>query len=1005
MLSGFRDDMASMESRCSKAEFSPKYGRPCNAIAWNEVDSHRIAIGLDKVRSDFCTLIWDVEHGLTNSNQDLFGMPFNNSLSYTQQTSVGVPGVITGRMAKPVHELANSEATVALAWCPGMPSCLLTGTGFKWLRLYDLRTNGMNPISIVAHTKGVRGVVFDSHREHLVATYSDAANGAAKIWDIRKLDATMGPVASIQPTSKYISEIGWSPVMPGVLMTASSEESWVSLWDVNTNYEESESAPYIKQPFQKCRTQGAIVSFSWQNSKKLVNQEGQKNQRFPSDGNRKKSSNAMAEAFPNRLLVSSRTGDVRDIFLHSTMPMTMSTTGELAFSCGKFSAIGCGIDTHFMPTDDSERKNAAVAEQCHDISSEIAALAKQSYSSNPTKNTALFATNISVMAKAKQGATFSKRTLFRYRELQCVWEWVGHVESIQDEQISQLVQQRNASSHSVSKSLIEGWPLAGDLLTNVGTSSLLSAQKDKSNSYTESISKIDTNIGCPIYKGRGRALAMLALQWDPDFVVSDEEEVPSSELLELSPDRYALSYVINLCLLEGNFERAAALAVFHGDLRKAISVLQKGAHLVHPNESFHSSSAQTNSSDISFDKDSTTSERANLMQLVAMAIAGYTRSNINDSHSKENLWVSMCQELMNSAAIRSSDSPRYLHAICAFLHYAIRTPHKNNRGSQNAWNSNRAWSNGSTISMLQQRILQDETIPLSDRVAFACRYLPANELSNFVQSAADESESNGMLQGIILTGVNAQGMRLLQAYVDRTCDIQSVALICSRVNVRKEHLPKKEMWAKTYTDLLNLWRLWVERAIFDVGSAKYIDQQRKRDALMTSLGYKSNSSVSTKEDSKSVNSFSIPPYPQLLYLRCNYCSTTLSLDSLLRVGSSHSTWLSKSKPKLSCCPSCRKPLPQCALCLLPFGSLNPYYELATRRARSKAEVPTLDSSSSSTNDDMMGLSSIPFVEWTTWCQTCKHGGHAHHIAEWFDRHDICPVTDCHCRCRGLDNIF
>ena len=40
---------------------------------------------------------------------------------------------------RPAAELSNSEATVSLAWVPSYDSCLATGTGVKWLRIYDLR--------------------------------------------------------------------------------------------------------------------------------------------------------------------------------------------------------------------------------------------------------------------------------------------------------------------------------------------------------------------------------------------------------------------------------------------------------------------------------------------------------------------------------------------------------------------------------------------------------------------------------------------------------------------------------------------------------------------------------------------------------------------------------------------------------------------------------------------------------------------------------------------------
>lgn len=37
------------------------------------------------------------------------------------------------------------------------------------------------------------------------------------------------------------------------------------------------------------------------------------------------------------------------------------------------------------------------------------------------------------------------------------------------------------------------------------------------------------------------------------------------------------------------------------------------------------------------------------------------------------------------------------------------------------------------------------------------------------------------------------------------------------------------------------------------------------------------------------------------------------------------------------------------------------------------------------------------------CQTCRHGGHASHILDWFfgegnRAHGVCPIADCDCRC-------
>ncbi len=50
---------SSLKNRITK-EFVPKHSRSCNAIAWNPVFTNQLAVGLDKVRGDFSSLIWDV---------------------------------------------------------------------------------------------------------------------------------------------------------------------------------------------------------------------------------------------------------------------------------------------------------------------------------------------------------------------------------------------------------------------------------------------------------------------------------------------------------------------------------------------------------------------------------------------------------------------------------------------------------------------------------------------------------------------------------------------------------------------------------------------------------------------------------------------------------------------------------------------------------------------------------------------------------------------------------
>lgn len=69
---------------------------------------------------------------------------------------------------------------------------------------------------------------------------------------------------------------------------------------------------------------------------------------------------------------------------------------------------------------------------------------------------------------------------------------------------------------------------------------------------------------------------------------------------------------------------------------------------------------------------------------------------------------------------------------------------------------------------------------------------------------------------------------------------------------------------------------------------------------------------------------------------------------------------------MSSCPSCRKPLPRCAICLMHMGT-----------------VSGLQITNSGTSKNEEDSKITEFSNWFTWCQTCRHGGHAAHITHWF----------------------
>eukprot|EP01129_Flabellula_baltica_P002245 TRINITY_DN12077_c0_g1_i1.p1 TRINITY_DN12077_c0_g1~~TRINITY_DN12077_c0_g1_i1.p1 ORF type:complete len:833 (+),score=124.05 TRINITY_DN12077_c0_g1_i1:84-2582(+) len=295
-----------------------------------------------------------------------------------------------------------------------------------------------------------------------------------------------------------------------------------------------------------------------------------------------------------------------------------------------------------------------------------------------------------------------------------------------------------------------------------------------------------------------------------------------------------------------------------------------------------------------------------ILTLVGMALSGY------DEGSDTDLWKG------NSLKASSLLSDPYLEAILCFL--SDRT-----KRFEGVFNSN---------------------ISLADKIAFACRYLSDELLHEFLTSKIRFVIDTGNLEGLLITGIgNSTSMNLLQNYIDRTGDIQSVSLMLSKLGWKAEHDLRIRKWILTYRELLNEWGLWIERAKFDVhraGSKQILSQ---------------------------------------VSARCHGCGKSFTVqDNKSSRRRNRPSRKQNTNTKSIFCPNCSATLPKCSICLQQMQC-----------------VPTEPTGISSNQN----YGQLPFTDWFTWCQTCKHGGHAQHIKDWFASHTTCPVADCDCNCMSL----
>ncbi|XP_049873651.1 GATOR complex protein MIOS [Pectinophora gossypiella] len=244
-------------------------------------------------------------------------------------------------------------------------------------------------------------------------------------------------------------------------------------------------------------------------------------------------------------------------------------------------------------------------------------------------------------------------------------------------------------------------------------------------------------------------------------------------------------------------------------------------------------------------------------------------------------------------------------------------------------------------------VLNETEMRLEDRVAFACIFLSDSKLHEYVRTTCDTLVEQGDLSAMLLTGASPEGITLLQRWVEHTGDVQTAALVAARC-FTPELLaePRVAHWLDSYRGILDSWRLWRARCALDtcVVAGRGSRAARAVAAGCTYCG-------------KAVAAPPGPPRPRHPLARLPPPAAKMK--------------------QISSCPNCRKPLPRCGVCSLHLG---------TGAGAGGAG----------------GAPGAPFAAWFSWCVACRHGGHAHHLIEWFQEHTECPVSSCNCHCSTLD---
>lgn len=474
---------------------------------------------------------------------------------------------------------------------------------------------------------------------------------------------------------------------------------------------------------------------------------------------------------------------------------------------------------------------------------------------------------------------------------------------------------------------------------------------------------------------------------DVNFALDEEDECSEENeregLTDFNPDndnhedefyleqKELLNFVIEECLHD-SFERAAVIALWHGEMDLSVQILYNAIEeysvrkIVVDENDFGVHTHQD------YERPETlfvTNEYVQLVTMVATCFAGYYYPRTSDiSHHSSKMksterssWRRMCNHVITMLQGCQRNSAAYLVAGCQFLLM------------------NYEFSQEDRSLSMYADILNNEDIAIDDQISFASIYLEDEDFKLWSIEKQSYCIKEGLLQGLLFTGLlTVGGFEVLQHYINKTDDLQTVALLSSRIFYSISELDSNtcinkdanfsgstdalneaislceisKNWLFFYRNILNRWELYTERAYFDLEIHQRI--QKKKDTLQSLKPSNQNNAagralqapnsnfnkrpgvaggnvsagvallskpvfeeifqtlkIPTASGTKST--ISHPLYFSYIKLKCSFCGMTLPLDDL---SMKKIEQLRSQKKILNCCPHCYKSLPRCYVCQL-----------------------------------------------------------------------------------------
>ncbi|KAL4078226.1 hypothetical protein V8B97DRAFT_1865454 [Scleroderma yunnanense] len=992
--------------------------RSCNALAFCQEDPNYLAVGLDKVRGDPSLIIWDVQSCLPALSLSKASVPESDVVVARPQPRIARADVGPRTDARILQQHAPTEVVSALSFLPQSTHLLLAGMSARWLRLFDLRsptsatTNVASKVSVIAINP------MDSHQ---VACCGDST---VTVWDIRRFPHPLLTFAEKDAVAdgarprpgSLVHHIEFSSTRRGVLAVMEKDSAYIRFWDIRR----SNIVDGLDGEQSRDSSQSRVLRRSWTNLPWTTSaygaKQGNSEPHDPSamvlaDTRRTKHFSKPLSSFalvPNsrpfsvttEVMVVNKEGDLELYALHDTPKQTAwSPRGDLTIGVGLSYKIFSGFQEKKVPSQpwDAMLNHGDEGSMFHGRGKQgslTLTMGKRPGDEFPPLSTS------SVGGRLATSRTYSPAS-FRHYPLEAsivsteltsrgdhsaersVQRQSGEgvrskvqrahgeksssrsrkhpsrvIQQIVEDDISMTIRRRAIRGYGIENATHNAELVQDDSSSPNGLSELwawiqhsrelLCTPTPRLNGYDFSNQGLQGIwVGFPSLPRPSEnkssvslPVELLSASFSTTATGSDPSGTPSPTSFP------GLLKTFSECSddgTQGNFD----VAVEHLLSRKDPGQLTLSPSL-HTDKMKQRQCAIQLCGWNSRDEDLST------------AIKNWEKDG---QYSRAACWLVFTKQYTKALELLMRSKDEMHHLMTGTLAALIPGGPKSNELREHTERLIVRLQDPYFRAMLTQmtskdwsEVLEEEALPLRERLAIAFQFLDDRALSLYLHRTTEHVRVRGVIEGLIITGLTRPGMDILQTYVDRTGDVQTAAILSSYVCPIRFRDARAERWSEAYRDLLDGFKLFHIRVNFDVARGQILQEAVENGDLPPSFEWA----------------------PRQILIRCNYCSKSINPTLADPIGKSRTT----------VCPNCGRALPRCCVCLMTLSIIPD----VTR----DTELLNSHSTYKDTIEDAIII-----------CQTCRHGGHASHILEWFfdeegtHAHGMCPVAGCDCRCGDM----